>query len=176
MYELLLIQFYYLIDLHYSQTRPQRRRFSQWFYYLIDLHYSQTTSEPFFQKVMFYYLIDLHYSQTVSIAIANLMSFTTLQIYTILKQTLQNVVQYKVLLPYRFTLFSNELFEFFIVEEFYYLIDLHYSQTTQITQALKVIVLLPYRFTLFSNYTILTRTVKMCFTTLQIYTILKRRM
>ena len=34
------------------------------FYYLIDLHYSQTAtiSEP--EQAEFYYLIDLHYSQT----------------------------------------------------------------------------------------------------------------
>ena len=40
---------------------------SEWFYYLIDLHYSQTipqTSAPF---ILFYYLIDLHYSQTVKV-------------------------------------------------------------------------------------------------------------
>ena len=34
--------FYYLIDLHYSQTRKCFRLDKLWFYYLIDLHYSQT--------------------------------------------------------------------------------------------------------------------------------------
>ena len=34
--------FYYLIDLHYSQTFSALRRLFSPFYYLIDLHYSQT--------------------------------------------------------------------------------------------------------------------------------------
>ena len=36
----------------------------------------------------------------------------------------------KVLLPYRFTLFSNPKDFIFTVPKFYYLIDLHYSQTS----------------------------------------------
>ena len=35
----------------------------------------------------------------------------------------------KVLLPYRFTLFSNEVECSNVLNRFYYLIDLHYSQT-----------------------------------------------
>ena len=34
------------------------------FYYLIDLHYSQTYTIFVIKKRLFYYLIDLHYSQT----------------------------------------------------------------------------------------------------------------
>ena len=34
-----------------------------------------------------------------------------------------------VLLPYRFTLFSNDMSDTYNALEFYYLIDLHYSQT-----------------------------------------------
>ncbi len=37
---------------------------AQQFYYLIDLHYSQTVDAALFAAVVFYYLIDLHYSQT----------------------------------------------------------------------------------------------------------------
>ena len=48
------------------------------FYYLIDLHYSQTGGDSFDQCVEFYYLIDLHYSQTVEGSTYNLISFTTL--------------------------------------------------------------------------------------------------
>ena len=56
--------FYYLIDLHYSQT-PVRGGTSQAvFYYLIDLHYSQTYIIERVETLEFYYLIDLHYSQT----------------------------------------------------------------------------------------------------------------
>ena len=34
------------------------------FYYLMDLHYSQTTIQSVFFNFEFYYLMDLHYSQT----------------------------------------------------------------------------------------------------------------
>ena len=56
------------------------------FYYLIDLHYSQTLQMTVYYSYGFYYLIDLHYSQTAL-------------------QTEKEVLT--VLLPYRFTLFSN---------------------------------------------------------------------
>ena len=102
------LRFYYLIDLHYSQTVRARQGFTSLFYYLIDLHYSQTTWHEESKCNMFYYLIDLHYSQTLNMLYYN---------------------QQKVLLPYRFTLFSNV-----------HLIHI----------SLRV-VLLPYRFTLFSN-------------------------
>ena len=58
---------------------------------------------------MFYYLIDLHYSQTIAHRFRQL---------------------YQVLLPYRFTLFSNIIKAGGNDDGFYYLIDLHYSQTT----------------------------------------------
>ena len=45
---------------------------------------------------------------------------------------LQEILK-KVLLPYRFTLFSNDLMRANGVDEFYYLIDLHYSQTICVT-------------------------------------------
>ena len=80
------LRFYYLIDLHYSQTVRARQGFTSLFYYLIDLHYSQTTWHEESKCNMFYYLIDLHYSQTLNMLYYN---------------------QQKVLLPYRFTLFSN---------------------------------------------------------------------
>ena len=38
----------------------------------------------------------------------------------------------QVLLPYRFTLFSNQAVAKLIFDKFYYLIDLHYSQTSGI--------------------------------------------
>ena len=58
------VEFYYLIDLHYSQTFHSQDSSLQAFYYLIDLHYSQTIRKPIPTKNRFYYLIDLHYSQT----------------------------------------------------------------------------------------------------------------
>ena len=57
-------KFYYLIDLHYSQTTQLIHRRLLMFYYLIDLHYSQTNDDFNYHTEMFYYLIDLHYSQT----------------------------------------------------------------------------------------------------------------
>ena len=36
------------------------------FYYLMDLHYSQTSAWISFVWIRFYYLMDLHYSQTKS--------------------------------------------------------------------------------------------------------------
>ena len=77
------------------------------FYYLIDLHYSQTPILEVTLPRLFYYLIDLHYSQTAMAA----------------------HIRFIVLLPYRFTLFSNVTYRF----------------------AGEAQVLLPYRFTLFSN-------------------------
>ena len=70
--------FYYLIDLHYSQTTRVRRRDLLLFYYLIDLHYSQTLPILCSMRFLFYYLIDLHYSQTFVKLNTDKISFTTL--------------------------------------------------------------------------------------------------
>ena len=165
--------FYYLIDLHYSQTHRLQDTEREKFYYLIDLHYSQTWWYTKRELNKFYYLIDLHYSQTTKgihtiaecfttlqiytilkhivnsfddiecfttlqiytilkqllIHFFQSVRFTTLQIYTILKHNIRLLMCLRVLLPYRFTLFSNRLI---LSEETAY-------------------VLLPYRFTLFSN-------------------------
>ena len=47
----------------FSNAGTGNTDFSQ-FYYLIDLHYSQTTTLECSAVTLFYYLIDLHYSQT----------------------------------------------------------------------------------------------------------------
>ena len=60
----LLFKFYYLMDLHYSQTENQSMIRSEVFYYLMDLHYSQTKLHAALPYPSFYYLMDLHYSQT----------------------------------------------------------------------------------------------------------------
>ena len=77
------------------------------FYYLMDLHYSQTVTCSDSASPMFYYLMDLHYSQTNSCKHRISCSFTTLWIYTILKQLCLWSKGLNVLLPYGFTLFSN---------------------------------------------------------------------
>ena len=74
----------------------------------MDLHYSQTYEKLIYDLRGFYYLMDLHYSQTN---------------WENIKQSL------KVLLPYGFTLFSNEAQQLETLAKFYYLMDLHYSQT-----------------------------------------------
>ena len=71
-------KFYYLIDLHYSQTNDRSLTQAALFYYLIDLHYSQTTDPPYVLNTKFYYLIDLHYSQTSIWKFNPAQSFTTL--------------------------------------------------------------------------------------------------
>ena len=67
--------FYYLIDLHYSQTSSSKLSHDSVFYYLIDLHYSQTFRYVFCEAYLFYYLIDLHYSQTKCAIWSALFSF-----------------------------------------------------------------------------------------------------
>ena len=56
-----------------------------------------------------------------------------------------------VLLPYEFTLLSNYIGKQKAFQRFYYLMNLHYSQTTSLGSLLQDIVLLPYEFTLLSN-------------------------
>ena len=71
-------EFYYLIDLHYSQTLAGVICKKFLFYYLIDLHYSQTRCWQHYFGQEFYYLIDLHYSQTRVLFTKITTSFTTL--------------------------------------------------------------------------------------------------
>ena len=37
----------------------------KWFYYLMELHYSQTLTPIKLFQMLFYYLMELHYSQTL---------------------------------------------------------------------------------------------------------------
>ena len=188
--------FYYLMDLHYSQTLFRQLPTTIMFYYLMDLHYSQTTHYKLYKvlgfttlwiytilkliigrrrsRTPFYYLMDLHYSQTQGILQALLIRFTTLWIYTILKPLSDLRAAVGVLLPYGFTLFSNKIPRSSTFQKFYYLMDLHYSQTPPLSIAITTSfttlwiytilkhstrtgttadVLLPYGFTLFSNLT-----------------------
>ena len=73
----------------------------------MDLHYSQTWAEPDDNALWFHYLMDLHYSQTGTLDTVTLYGFTTLWIYTILKQDHYGTPWNGVSLPYGFTLFSN---------------------------------------------------------------------
>ena len=79
--------FYYLMNLHYSQTQTTIIRDTGSFYYLMNLHYSQTELWSKANQTKFYYLMNLHYSQTISLSMINCL---------------------RVLLPYEFTLLSNK--------------------------------------------------------------------
>ena len=52
----------------------------------MDLHYSQTAQRRTLSLLVFHYLMDLHYSQTCLPHCTRFHRFTTLWIYTILKQ------------------------------------------------------------------------------------------
>ena len=56
--------FYYLMNLHYSQTESIKAGLPDTFYYLMNLHYSQTSNMRKKNFLKFYYLMNLHYSQT----------------------------------------------------------------------------------------------------------------
>ena len=99
----------------------------------------------------FHYLMDLHYSQTSSCFGASTASFTTLWIYTILKQACHLVTQRLVSLPYGFTLFSNMSSTQYTLSK----VSLPYGFTLfsnpPPVSVVPVTVSLPYGFTLFSN-------------------------
>ena len=57
-------EFKYLMNLHYSQTNSFLGVFLGVFKYLINLHYSQTCLRFHISGVAFKYLMNLHYSQT----------------------------------------------------------------------------------------------------------------
>ena len=76
----------------------------------MDLHYSQTVALIIPSDLWFHYLMDLHYSQTSNPFCKAIRGFTTLWIYTILKQVINANARHLL---------------------FHYLMDLHYSQTTR---------------------------------------------
>ena len=147
-----ITQFYYLMNLHYSQTIIQRHQFFKKFYYLMNLHYSQTMLVLLISGLMFYYLMNLHYSQTIVVVHTQCQSFTTLWIYTTLKPTSSlGGVAFTVLLPYEFTLLSNGELE----KPHWHFVLLPYEFTllsnSKRKMNSKMKVLLPYEFTLLSN-------------------------
>ena len=126
--------------------------FKLWFYYLIDLHYSQTSPVSCLRSPSFYYLIDLHYSQT-SCGFNRVGCIVLLPYrFTLFSNLNCNLIfSNSVLLPYRFTLFSNS------IHLLYYLLPVllpyRFTLFSNIGNGIPqgISVLLPYRFTLFSN-------------------------
>ena len=117
--------------------------------------------------------MDLHYSQTLSTLLKSVKSFTTLWIYTTLKH-IYNALSYAWGFYYLMDLHYSQTNQQYgnIVRKFYYLMDLHYSQTYMFFK------LLYSRFTTLWIYTTLKHWRYMCyeypgFTTLWIYTTLK---
>ena len=147
---MVLFAFYYLIDLHYSQTDIVTHRSTG-----VLLPYRFTLfSNPDRQSSVFP-LVLLPYRFTLFSNAYGLL-----------------IIRIIVLLPYRFTLFSNKRVGVNKILKFYYLIDLHYSQTARTSQ------FCDYCFTTLQIYTILKHNsahvvYNLSFTTLQIYTILK---
>ena len=127
------ILFYYLIDLHYSQTLWQIIRSKIQFYYLIDLHYSQTElcGDDEYNKVLLPYRFTLFSNPSVYTFFHH---FVLLPYRFTLFSNERTFfwMELIVLLPYRFTLFSNIGHRRLAAAKFYYLIDLHYSQTVGI--------------------------------------------
>ena len=147
-----IIKFHYLMDLHYSQTVTIADVDGLKFHYLMNLHYSQTV---FFQ-IRRYYMVSLPYeftlfSNTNPLTSFHISGFTTLWIYTILKQFSALNDNSRVLLPYGFTLFSNRTHchspPFYVLLPYGFTL---FSNSVSICID-PFIVLLPYGFTLFSN-------------------------
>ena len=92
-----------------NQLNPKCRR--NRFYYLMDLHYSQTGAPILSRSSWFYYLMDLHYSQTWMTYQSFSYGFTTLWIYILSNMNSRLAYVFAVLLPYGFTLLSNLKFQ-----------------------------------------------------------------
>ena len=146
------------------------------FYYLIDLHYSQTQVVHFvntfcFTTLQIYTILKLNNAVTEITFVLLPYRFTLFSNYNCREQ-----LKALVLLPYRFTLFSNLLYrtstQLSVLLPYRFTLFSNYSQG----QDNQGYVLLPYRFTLFSNSKLKARKDKLGFTTLQIYTILKHNL
>ena len=95
----------------------------------MDLHYSQTLAGKQQGMSSFTTLWIYTILKQVFRLLRKRRSFTTLWIYTILKQAQLPCACCQVSLPYGFTLFSNYEYQQETFESFHYLMDLHYSQT-----------------------------------------------
>ena len=162
------------MDLHYSQTQIRGWKAppcftTLWIYTILKLATQGAQLSPSFTTLWIYTILkpkiplSFIYGRFTTLWIYTilkpsvflfcfLLGFTTLWIYTILKPGRHTALAMPVSLPYGFTLFSNNAAITEAINEFHYLMDLHYSQTG----AIRILATLS------------------CFTTLWIYTILKR--
>ena len=123
-------QFYYLIDLHYSQTSTLQKPFN----FLVLLPYRFTLFSNITMFFCYGSAVLLPYRFTLfSNCLYKFPLFSNVLLpyrFTLFSNTLCRLYcLYRVLLPYRFTLFSNICICLNQFTKFYYLIDLHYSQT-----------------------------------------------
>ena len=122
------------------------------FYYLIDLHYSQTTAVCDYIHFLvllpyrFTLFSNLYYNQRKEIKVLLPYRFTLFSNQSVLFSS-----KIFVLLPYRFTLFSN--FRYIVIINFFVLLPYRFTLFSNKIYATfpNLKVLLPYRFTLFSN-------------------------
>ena len=143
------------------------------FFCLMNLHYSQTYVELYASVTVFHYFMDLHYSQTATTEHKPAHSFTTLWIYTILKQRAKmarcsccfttlwiytilkpNRAQYcpcSVSLPYGFTLFSNRGYHYVVGKHCFTTLWIYTILKLQSRYALLKVCFTTFGFTLFSN-------------------------
>ena len=162
------------MDLHYSQTirfaSLSPDSFTTLWIYTILKHYIQ----PGENRQRFHYLMDLHYSQTMMGMVSLCTSFTTLWIYTILKHRAKEKpgrLGFTTLWIYTILKPTNSLLHYRLL--FHYLMDLHYSQTDDSLSFEEL--LFHYLMDLHYSQTLSLKPYRPhCFTTLWIYTILKR--
>ena len=97
----------------------------------MKLHYSQTYIRMIIAHPRFYYLMKLHYSQTDPTT-AGIGDSVLLPYEITLLSNIHIIVFHiiKVLLPYEITLLSNGCSPIEANNGFYYLMKLHYSQTS----------------------------------------------
>ena len=189
-------RFYYLMNLHYSQTSWRSELPKRWFYYLMNLHYSQTllrvkVVKCGFTTLWIYTILKPASLHTHKIYVLLPYEFTLFSNcfccidrsdyvllpyeFTLFSNQDEQFFNFlRVLLPYEFTLFSNLTGQTLTLLQFYYLMNLHYSQTMINSMCTPIrfttlwiytilkpcsvlkfsnVVLLPYEFTLFSNAT-----------------------
>ena len=119
------------MKLHYSQTLGGTGILADKFYYLMKLHYSQTSFANCNVAIWFYYLMKLHYSQTkFKREKTNRPVLLPYEITLLSNVPKLSKMTFTVLLPYEITLLSNSEWRRKPARQFYYLMKLHYSQTT----------------------------------------------
>ena len=126
------------MNLHYSQTYLISGTPNIQFYYLMNLHYSQTLSRHVYDS--YGVLLPYEFTLLSNVMMLIKIGFIVLLPYefTLLSNMFLNmIILILVLLPYEFTLLSNRFHNFSKKLEFYYLMNLHYSQTLSLKRLIQ---------------------------------------